>query len=45
VLFRSSGVWSAWAIENFARLGVLWHFLDLVWIGIFSVVYLPEFVS
>lgn len=38
-----SGVWSAWAIENFARLGVLWHFLDLVWIGIFSVVYLPEF--
>ena len=23
------------------RLGVFWHFLDLVWIGIFSVVYLP----
>ena len=22
------------------RLGVLWHFLDIVWIGIFSVVYL-----
>jgi cytochrome o ubiquinol oxidase subunit III len=23
------------------RLGLLWHFLDIVWIGIFSVVYLP----
>ncbi|MDN5787246.1 cytochrome c oxidase subunit 3 [Pseudorhodobacter sp.] len=22
------------------RLGLLWHFLDIVWIGIFSVVYL-----
>ena len=23
------------------RLGMFWHFLDIVWIGIFSVVYLP----
>jgi cytochrome o ubiquinol oxidase subunit III len=22
------------------RLGLFWHFLDIVWIGIFSVVYL-----
>jgi cytochrome o ubiquinol oxidase subunit 3 len=25
---------------NFIRLGLFWHFLDVVWIGIFSVVYL-----
>jgi cytochrome o ubiquinol oxidase subunit 3 len=25
---------------NFIRLGLFWHFLDLVWVGIFSVVYL-----
>ena len=24
------------------RLGLFWHFLDIVWISIFSVVYLPE---
>ncbi len=23
------------------RLGLFWHFLDIIWIGIFSVVYLP----
>ena len=23
------------------RLGLFWHFLDIVWVGIFSVVYLP----
>jgi cytochrome o ubiquinol oxidase subunit 3 len=23
------------------RLGLFWHFLDIVWIGIFSAVYLP----
>ncbi|MEM5582406.1 cytochrome o ubiquinol oxidase subunit III [Roseibium sp. AS2] len=23
------------------RLGLFWHFLDIVWIGIFSVIYLP----
>jgi cytochrome o ubiquinol oxidase subunit 3 len=23
------------------RLGLFWHFLDVVWIGIFSIVYLP----
>lgn len=24
------------------RLGLFWHFLDIIWIGIFSVVYLPS---
>ena len=23
------------------RLGLFWHFLDIMWIGIFSIVYLP----
>ena len=23
------------------RLGLFWHFLDIAWVGIFSVVYLP----
>jgi cytochrome o ubiquinol oxidase subunit III len=23
------------------RLGLFWHLLDIVWIGIFSIVYLP----
>ena len=27
--------------SRMARLGLFWHFLDIVWIGIFSVVYLP----
>jgi cytochrome o ubiquinol oxidase subunit 3 len=27
------------------RLGLFWHFLDIVWIGIFSVVYLPGVLS
>ncbi|MCY6380906.1 cytochrome o ubiquinol oxidase subunit III [Hoeflea prorocentri] len=27
------------------RLGLFWHFLDIVWIGIFSVVYLPGILS
>ncbi|MAB12841.1 cytochrome o ubiquinol oxidase subunit III [Parvibaculum sp.] len=26
---------------RFKRLGLFWHFLDIVWIGIFSIVYLP----
>ena len=26
---------------NLLRLGLFWHFLDIVWIAIFSVVYLP----
>jgi len=26
------------------RLGLFWHFLDIVWIGIFSIVYLPEII-
>jgi cytochrome o ubiquinol oxidase subunit 3 len=27
--------------SRLARLGVFWHFLDIVWVAIFSVVYLP----
>jgi cytochrome o ubiquinol oxidase subunit III len=27
--------------SRLCRLGLFWHFLDIVWIGIFSVVYLP----
>ncbi len=27
------------------RLGLFWHFLDIVWIGIFSVVYLPGIIQ
>jgi cytochrome o ubiquinol oxidase subunit 3 len=27
-------------MSRLSRLGLFWHFLDLVWIGIFSVVYL-----
>jgi cytochrome o ubiquinol oxidase subunit 3 len=28
-------------VSRLYRLGLFWHFLDIVWIGIFSVVYLP----
>jgi cytochrome o ubiquinol oxidase subunit III len=28
-------------VSRLLRLGLFWHFLDIVWIGIFSVVYLP----
>lgn len=28
-------------ISRMERFGLFWHFLDLVWIGIFSLVYLP----
>jgi cytochrome o ubiquinol oxidase subunit 3 len=27
--------------SRLSRLGLFWHFLDIVWVGIFSVVYLP----
>jgi cytochrome o ubiquinol oxidase subunit 3 len=27
--------------SRLVRLGLFWHFLDIVWIGIFSIVYLP----
>lgn len=30
------------AASRLYRLGLFWHFLVIVWIGIFSVVYLPE---
>ncbi len=26
------------------RLGLFWHFLDIIWIGIFSIVYLPGLI-
>jgi len=29
---------------NLLRLGLFWHFLDIVWIAIFSVVYLPGLI-
>ena len=32
---------SAPVTSRIHRLGLFWHFLDIVWIGIFSVVYLP----
>ena len=32
---------SAPVVSRLTRLGLFWHFLDIVWIGIFSVVYLP----
>ena len=28
-------------VSRLSRLGLFWHFLDIVWIGIFSIVYLP----
>jgi cytochrome o ubiquinol oxidase subunit 3 len=28
-------------VSRLARLGLFWRFLDLIWIGIFSIVYLP----
>lgn len=28
-------------VSRLARLGLFWHFLDIIWIAIFSVVYLP----
>jgi cytochrome o ubiquinol oxidase subunit 3 len=30
-----------YVVSRLYRLGLFWHFLDIVWIGIFSVVYLP----
>jgi cytochrome o ubiquinol oxidase subunit III len=30
-----------YAASRLYRLGMFWHFLDIIWIGIFSVVYLP----
>ena len=32
---------SAPVVSRLGRLAMFWHFLDIVWIGIFSVVYLP----
>lgn len=28
-------------VSRVVRLGLFWHFLDLIWVGIFSIVYLP----
>jgi cytochrome o ubiquinol oxidase subunit III len=30
-----------YAASRLLRLGLFWHFLDIIWIGIFSVIYLP----
>jgi cytochrome o ubiquinol oxidase subunit 3 len=35
---------SAPVVSRLFRLGLFWHFLDIVWIGIFSVVYLPGMI-
>jgi cytochrome o ubiquinol oxidase subunit 3 len=35
---------SAAVISRLFRLGLFWHFLDIVWVGIFSVVYLPGMI-
>lgn len=32
---------SAPVASRLVRLGLFWHFLDIMWIGIFSIVYLP----
>lgn len=32
-------------LSRLYRIGLFWHFLDLVWIGIFSFVYLPGLMS
>jgi cytochrome o ubiquinol oxidase subunit 3 len=32
------------AAARLNRLGLFWHFLDIIWIGIFSIVYLPGLV-
>ena len=31
-------------LSRLARLSLFWHFLDIVWIVVFSLVYLPEFL-
>ncbi len=32
-------------LSRLYRIGLFWHFLDLVWVGIFSFVYLPGLLS
>lgn len=32
-------------LSRLYRIGLFWHFLDLIWIGIFSFVYLPGLLS
>ena len=32
---------SQWVLSRLERWSTFWHFLDVIWIGIFSVVYLP----
>ena len=39
-----SGV-DGWVKTRIMRLGLFWHFLDIVWVGIFSVVYLQGLAS
>ncbi len=35
---------SAPVLSRLSRLTLFWHFLDIVWIGVFSLVYLPELI-
>jgi cytochrome o ubiquinol oxidase subunit 3 len=32
---------TTWVLSRLQRWSAFWHFLDIIWIGIFSVVYLP----
>jgi len=32
-------------LSRLYRVGLFWHFLDLIWVGIFSFVYLPGLLS
>ncbi len=32
---------SSWVQSRLQRWSTFWHFLDIVWVGIFSIVYLP----
>ena len=40
MLFRSVHGTDARVKLDLLRLGLLWHFLDIIWIAIFSIVYL-----
>ena len=41
LLFKGT---DARVLSRLARLTLFWHFLDIVWIGVFSLVYLPELI-
>lgn len=43
VQIRTKGLTSS-VKSRLHRLGMFWHFLDIVWIGIFSIVYMPAWL-